>query len=556
MLEEEQSKDFESIVRRLDWIEKRIANIEEELGIDPGSSFDDSTAETEEVKLGKKLKVQFGYESRIGGYGLALLGNIVFLFGIIFFSNYIRELGYPLMSGVVGYVCVAGIILLSRYVKKRISYLSIMFNMVAFIMLYYVTLRLHFLTAHPVIENLPVSVVLVLLVLVFQLYQAVRKKSELYGATALILTLVTGVIGDSTQLLLGSAVLVSASSVFFFFKYNWRNALSVSIFLVYLTFIFWFLRYPLSVAPKAAVMEHHFCHFYLFACAAIFSLISLVRMKENLSATYMMMALIMNGIFFSGILLLYIPAFFPEKYTDLFIAISLFCMIYSIILKTFSDWKFAKAYYAMYGFVAISITVYGIFKLPYTFLLLTIQSLYVITIGIWFRSKLMMSMNTFLFISLLVAYYVNAETRDSINFSFAAAAFISSATMEWRKKYLEIETNLLRNIYFVTAFVTILFALYKAMPPQYITLSWTVLAIVYFIYSIITHKVRYRWMAISTMIATALYLFLVDLSRISLVYRVIAFLFLAIISITISLYYNKPKKGTEDESDVAPEEED
>jgi uncharacterized membrane protein len=56
-------------------------------------------------------------------------------------------------------------------------------------------------------------------------------------------------------------------------------------------------------------------------------------------------------------------------------------------------------------------------------------------------------------------------------------------------------------------------------------------------------------MAIFTMIATALYLFLVDFSRISLIYRVVAFLFLAIISITISLYYVRPKKGNEDQEE-------
>ena len=71
------------------------------------------------------------------------------------------------------------------------------------------------------------------------------------------------------------------------------------------------------------------------------------------------------------------------------------------------------------------------------------------------------------------------------------------------------------------------------------------LAIGYFVYSIIFKNVRYRWMAIITMIAAAFYLFLFDLSRISIVFRIVTFLFLAIISISISLYYNRPKKDTE-----------
>ncbi len=49
-------------------------------------------------------------------------------------------------------------------------------------------------------------------------------------------------------------------------------------------------------------------------------------------------------------------------------------------------------------------------------------------------------------------------------------------------------------------------------------------------------------MALGTMIAAAFYLFLVDLARIELVFRVIALLFLAMISIGLSFYYSKKLK--------------
>jgi hypothetical protein len=545
MLQDENKADLESILSKLTSLESRLTRVEEELGIDTALSPASISGNDDDLKYKEKNN----FESRIGGYGLALLGNIVFLFGIIFFSNYIQDSGYPLMSAILGYVCVAGIFILSNFAEKKISYLSVMFKMVGLLMLYYVTMRLHFFTSHPVIENLSVSLILILIILIFQVYQAISKKSELYAATALILTLVSGLISNSTEAMLGSTVVASAASVFFFYKYNWKSSLIISMLLVYLTFILWFLNNPIIPAAKIIVPENYFCHIYLFTCAVLFSLISLVRVREKLSNSYMMAALLLNGILFSGILLIFIPAFFQQNYTTLFIVISLFCMVYSILMKFYCDWKFAKAYFAMYGFVAISISAYGIFKLPNSYLLLTLQSLYVISIAIWFRSKLMMSMNTILFLSLLIAYFVGADLRDSINFSFAATAFVSSAIIDWRKKYLEIETNLLHNIYIIIAFSTILFSLFKAIPAQYITLTWTALAIVYFIYSILFHNVRYRWMAIFTMIATALYLFLVDFSRISLIYRVVAFLFLAIISITISLYYVRPKKGNEDQEE-------
>jgi membrane protein implicated in regulation of membrane protease activity len=53
------------------------------------------------------------------------------------------------------------------------------------------------------------------------------------------------------------------------------------------------------------------------------------------------------------------------------------------------------------------------------------------------------------------------------------------------------------------------------------------------------HNKKYRYLALATMVATALYLFIVDLARVEIVFRVVAFLFLAILSIVLSLYYTK-----------------
>ena len=103
----------------------------------------------------------------------------------------------------------------------------------------------------------------------------------------------------------------------------------------------------------------------------------------------------------------------------------------------------------------------------------------------------------------------------------------------------------------ITSFIMVLFALYKSILGQYITLSWVVAGILYFIYSILFKDVKYRLMAISTILASAIYLFLVDLSKISLAYRVIAFLFLAVISIVLSLFYSKSKKITESNEEKA-----
>jgi hypothetical protein len=92
-----------------------------------------------------------------------------------------------------------------------------------------------------------------------------------------------------------------------------------------------------------------------------------------------------------------------------------------------------------------------------------------------------------------------------------------------------------------------LYTLYHLAPKQYITLSWTLLAVTYFLLGLLIKIVKYRYLALGTMVAAALYLFIVDLARIELVFRVVALLFLALISIGLSFYYTKKlkKKSTD-----------
>jgi len=109
----------------------------------------------------------------------------------------------------------------------------------------------------------------------------------------------------------------------------------------------------------------------------------------------------------------------------------------------------------------------------------------------------------------------------------------------------------LRNVYLIIAFFMVLLTLYHLIPDRYITLSWTVAAVVYFVLSLLLKNVKYRYMALGTMIAAAFYFFIIDLDRVELVFRIIALMFLAFISIGLSIYYSKKikkKQSNEPES--------
>jgi hypothetical protein len=538
--------DLEHILAKLDAFEKRIAHLEENLGITSAAVHSNENQLSGETKLHFPQKL--GFESRIGGYGLALLGNIVLLFGIIFLSQYIQNNGYPFLSAVFGFISAGSIFLAAYLSRKSVTYLSSVFYLTANIMLYYVVLRLHYFTDLPLIGNSYVSLILIFAVIAGQVYISVRKKSQLYACLAILLVITTGILDSRTLLMLGSATLLSAGTVFLLFQYGWRYISTTSLFLIYLTFLVWLIMNQTIQNVPGHLPFHQYSHIYLLMCAGIFSFVALIPPKEKVSIGFVMSFLLINGILFSFILAFFVMKFFPVNYSLLFIIISFFCIIYSIILKTFSKWKFSPAFYAMYGFVAISISVFGIFNPPYIFLLLALQGLFVAIIALWFRSRILVSMNAVLFHLLLVSYIIISPSINSINFTFTCVSLISAWIFIKKKQLLELDSNLLPNIYTVTTFIMLLFSLYKFVPPQYVTLSWTLTAISYFAASILFKNVNYRWIAILTMISTALYLFIVDLSRISIAYRIIAFLFLAIISISISIYYSRIKKSNSPEN--------
>ena len=534
----------EHLISKISALEKRITILESLLGVRSAPVSLDS--DSNESPLKNKINdEEIGLESKIGGFGLALLGNIVLLFGIIFLSQYINNNGFPILASIFGYTSIGCILALSYYSKKKVPHLSFMFNIISLFLLYYFTLRLHFFIETPIITNKLIAVILIFIVILYPLLISIKKKSELYSGITIILALATGLISSSMLIILSLGPIIAIGTVYLFFKFKWQRILILSHFLVYLNFLIWYIINPIATN----VLFFQYSHYFLMISAAVFSIISLTPKKELISKNLILSTILINGIIFSIILSLFVSTYFKDNFTEIFLIISAFCMVFSIILKTRSEWKFAPALYAMYGFVAISISVFGIFKLPYTYLLLSFQSLYVLIIALWFRSILIVILNTFLFIMLLLIYLFNSESIDSINFSFVAVSIITANILNWKRKLLGIETELLRYIYLIISFFMVLLSLFKLISDQYITLSWVIVGILYFIYSILFKDVKYRWMAILTMLATAFYLFIVDLSRISLAYRVIAFLFLAIISIVLSLYYSKTRKATESNQD-------
>ena len=541
---QDQSAGIRELLEKVNLLEQRIDRIEGQLNLavqgmvhaQPARHQPETIAgEDQETALVDEELI----ESHIFEYGLAWFGSLVLLFGIAFLSNFARNYLNGAVASLLVYGAVAGVFYLAWHLRNSFTHLSFMLNLSAHLLVYYITLRLFFFIDQPVIPVKGVVVAMLLLVIGVQCYMAIRRNSELLAAFAQIMLLATAIFTDSIYVSLPLMVAGSCLSVFLFVRYGWWRVMIATMILVYIAQTLWLLNNPVMGNPIGTNAAHPFNLLSLFIYGTIFSVIPMIRQSDKFPGGIYPATILLNGMSFSVVMLLVVASLYPNNYIWIFTLISALCLIYSILLKYRTARIFDPAFYAVYSFMALSVAVYGYSKLPDAIWLLAVQSLLVVSWALWFRSKIIVVMNTILFTGILVIYMGFYPSVDKVNFAFVITAFVSARIINWKKERLTLKTEMIRNIYLIALFVSMLYALSHAVPKQYVTLSWTFAAVFYFIMSLFLKLIKYRWMAIATVLCTGFYLFFVDFSHLETGYRVLAFLFLAVISIGASLYFTK-----------------
>lgn len=536
----------------LDHLKQRITDLEERItrmentaapGLHRTGLFHFEDSSREETIQETETSRDNSMESKIGEYGMAWLGNIVLLFGILFLSQYLQKNNQEIISLVFGFVSVALVYLMGHLTRKSLPYMSRLFNYNGHLLLYIQSMRICMFPGSQIIENSFLGHVVVVSVIISLIYLAYRNSSQMLAILVWLMVVITAIADGSTHFMLPLMVGITGSAIFFATKKGWWTGLMVSILLSYFIYLMWITGNPVMSKTFEFISVPQKGHLYLFACALAYSLMALLPASDWLSQKQLNSSIVLNGMGFSFIFTLTVLAFFTETYFQYFGLIAAFCIAYSIWLQLRGTWKSIAALYAIYSFVALSITIAGIYHFPLAFFLLSIQSLLVVIVALWFRSRFMVIMNTILFVGLLIAYFATGEILHGINFSFALVALVTARILNWRKQRLEIRTELIRNIFLFTGAIMVLFSLHKAVPSNFVTLSWTLSAMIFFVLSVLIRNMKYRWLAIITMIVTVFYLFLVDLSNISLGYRIIALMFIAAISLGISIFYSRRQKS-------------
>jgi membrane protein implicated in regulation of membrane protease activity len=545
------NEELSKIMVRLDSIEERISLLESVKGQTQQVQYvSEEESEDDSAFSELNFSISAPFESNLGEYGLAWLGNIVLFFAIVFLWQYFNDAGKPEISLGVGFLSVAGVFVLSHYFRRSFTYMSFIFNLFGFIILYYVILRLHFYNDKPLLANWVFATLLLIGVAGVQFYFAVKKQSQLMAGLAFALALFTAFVCNHLFVFFLISIATVGVAMYSFWKYNWWKALVFTLCIGFLINLFWLLANPVSLIKTPGDLTYHFAFVYFSILTAIYSMVTFRKSNELYPDNLILTILLLAGITYSALLLAVVSFHFPTAYVPFFTAISIYCIAYSVILKLYSPWKYSPALFALFGFVGISVTVFGIYHFPDAFLLLISQSFLVLALALWYRSYIITLMNTFLMVTLVILYYNLSGTLQSVNFAIPVVAFFSARIINWQKERLNIKTEFIRNIYLFTLFFTLLYATYMGLPGQYITVSWLLIAGIYFGLSIFVKSIKYRWMAMGNLLIAAFYLFIVDLAKIDLIFRILIFLAFAITTIVISTYYVKKlkEKGSETEN--------
>jgi len=541
--EKSESYEIKVIREEIQSLKDRINLMEATLDIkewrQSQSSPTDSAQPDDDFELNFSTKSDDSIEFRIGEYGMAWLGNIVLLFGISFLVQYLQNSGMPVISALTGFFSVAAIYSGAYLTKKSLPYLSRLFAYTGNLLLFYLVMKLHFFQAEPLIKSSFLGHLILLVVPGILFYLAFQRKSQLMTSMVLLMMLFSGMISHWPSFAAAITTVVALLSVLLYYRFGWLKLVFIFIFLVYLGHLNWLLNSPFAGNPLEFIKSPGNGYYGLLATGLVISLLAILPQKENVSDDFILSSIVLNGFIFSSILALTVVTYFSNTYVTIFGVLALSCLAYSIILQSRSALKITASMYALYGFLAMSVTIYGLLLFPKAYMLLAVQSFLVVSIALWFRSRFIVVMNTVLFLVLLLIYLASPERHNPTNFSFMLVALVTARIINWKKERLNIKTELIRNLYLFFGFVMTLFAFYYAFPPDYITVSWIVAALLFFLVGRLINNFKYRWLAIAALIASGIKLIFIDLSDIDIGFRVLVFLLLAVISITVSILYTK-----------------
>jgi uncharacterized membrane protein len=533
---------IDEIAISLKRLEERIARIEEHLGLEPAGEPGKTPSTTVSTMPGdeeEKLELQLGQN------WFAKVGIAVLALGIIFLLTFPYKNLPPALPSLFGYALVGGIVALSRFWRDSFQQVSRYLLGGGLLLLYFSTLRLSHFSPEPAITSVPLEVGLLLAVVALNLTVAARRQSVYLTGMNLFCGFLTALLAAEPYPVFVLTALMAVVAVMFWRKFEWNATVLLGILFANMTHLLWAVNNPVIGNRLGLVSEPGINLLFVLLYAMIFGTAGLLRTREQQEGTGEIVIAFMNGIFsYSLLLLLTLTSF--EQQTVLWHAVaSVLYLGLSVFFWVRRRARYATFVYAMLGYTALSVAIIAQFKIPDFFVWLCWQSVLVVSTAVWFRSRLIVVGNFVIYVMVFIAYLFAAGTLSAVSLSFGVVALISARILNWQKDRLELRTEAMRYSYLGSALFVIPYALYHTVPSGFVSLSWLVVALLYYVISRLLNNRKYRWMSLLTISMTILYVVFVDMVGVDPTLRIISFLVLGTALLLISMFYTRRRASVE-----------
>ncbi|HKI78602.1 MAG TPA: hypothetical protein VKA26_08690 [Ignavibacteriaceae bacterium] len=536
----------EEVLNLLRDLDNRVGEIENHLGISKSEKIDAEEKESQPVTVIEELsneEKEDRLELQIGQFWFAKLGIIIFFIGIAFLISFPFS-NIPVTADIVfGYLLSILIFFLSNHWRESISHLSGYLLGGALFLFFFTTLRLKFFGNEALITSTLIETILLMIAVSASLLAAVKRESNYLILLSIFFGYATAIVSENPYAIFCLIIIMSLLSVSFLIKSKWYPFLFVGIFLTYFTHLVWFINNPVLGNELKMNSDPVVNLLFLIIYSIIFTIGIRLRKDNSIEDTPVIYSSFMNA---AGCYGLFLFVSLMSKYESAAIyhlLASVTFLIFATVFWVKEKSRYSTFIYAMLGYFALTVAIIYQVKAPAYFNLLCWQSIIVISTAIWFRSKFIILANFIIYILIFIAYLVMEGKVSGISLSFGIAALLSARILNWKKDRLELKTEQMRNAYLLTALVIIPYALYHAMPSGFISVSWIIVAIIYYVLSVVLKSKKYRWMALFTLGLTVGYVFIIGITNEDPIYKIVSFLALGFVMLIISIIYSKKKKS-------------
>jgi hypothetical protein len=535
------------ILEHLKSIESRISKLETYLDL-PAHKADEEIEE--ETYIPKKKETDEELEFRIGQFWFAKLGIFVFLVGWLIANTLPYEGFNQIIPVVIGLLTGLAAIFTAVFLKSKFPHIAGWILGSGFAIIYIAILRMHFFNTLPIVTNI-IPILVMLYIVSFELIQSGIKWNSAYiTAFGFSVGYLSALIGDNSILIFLTITFLAIQSAYLKVKVNWNGLFNFAIVISFIVHLLWFINNPLMRNQLELQVNEPFNLFFILIYQIIFTLAYYADKKYD---EYLPTALsvLVNTSMGYGLFLLITILSAPSTGQVYHLSASIIFLGFAILFFTKKQSKIATFYYAMTGYAALSVAIILQFDQPDFYVWLCWQSLLVVSTAVWFRSKFIIVANFFIFLMIFFAFLILSGVTSGISLSFGIVALLSARILNWKKDKLELKTEQMRNAYLLTALLIIPYSLYHMMPSGYVAFSWIVVAILYYIFSLLLKNVKYRYMSLATFMLTVLYVFVLGITSEETIFKILSFLVLGAALVIISVVYtrnrNKSLKAKETE---------